>query len=78
MSARVDSLIQLMRLSGTDKVREYLNLREKAGRTDFIYMLEEMFIRCKRDSIKEAWPPQIETQNTNPCSPAPVADTPAR
>lgn len=56
MSQRIDSLIQLMRLSGTDKVRAYLEQKEKLGRTQFIYELEEMFEKCKRSSLSEAWP----------------------
>lgn len=60
MSQRVDDLIQLMRLSGTDKVREYLEEWNNNKITDkqFLSLLEHMFQQCKRDSIAEAWPPQ--------------------
>lgn len=58
----IDDLIQLMRLSGTDKVRaflyeqERLALRGNARARGFIDQLEIMFTECKRNSISEAWP----------------------
>ncbi len=63
-----DELIQLMRLSGTDKVRTYLTeMRRYADEGDltatmFLDMLSHMFLLCKRSSIAEAWPSPDETQ----------------
>lgn len=58
-----DDLIQLMRLSGTDKVRAYLHrLYEQVqadpnGRAAIVYSgLIDMFSLCKRSDILEAWP----------------------
>lgn len=67
----VPELIQLMRLSGTDKVRAYLTQEEKLAATFgpsrcFLAQLEEMFLKCKRDSVAEAWPPMFETALCNP------------
>lgn len=76
MTNRVDALIQLMRLSGTDKVREYLENKQRNGRTYFLAELEVMFEHCKRDSVTEAWPTMAEN-DPHLCKPAPAADTPA-
>lgn len=62
----VPDLIQLMRLSGTDKVRVYLERTAKrASRGDsisaeFLEQLEIMFLQCKREDISEAWPPVLQ------------------
>lgn len=57
----VDELIQLMRLSGTDKVRAFLEHEKKLSETFgpsrvFLLQLEAMFLACKRSDISEAWP----------------------
>lgn len=51
-----DDLIQLMRLSGTSKVRVEI---EKIHHTSpyFFHLLCELFSRCRRDSAADAWPP---------------------
>lgn len=77
----VSSLIQLMRLSGTDKVREYLERLaiissdseehpiKRAKAATFLEALQKMFLACKRDSISEAWPTMAENETQNPNSP---------
>lgn len=49
-----DDLIQLMRLSGTDKVRKEVREIYEKDR-EFFDKLAGLFGRCKRSDISEAW-----------------------
>lgn len=50
-----DDLIQLMRLSGTDKVRKEVREIYEKDR-EFFDKLAGLFQRCKRGGMEEAWP----------------------